>query len=105
MAWYYETFTKVGRLRVVDDMVIIEIDGRGTYDIPVSDVIDIISNAVEVPLNPYDLEEGISSLSVSKRGLKFYIPVDGQMYVAIVRQVITMIQHPEKKSALWVPVS
>ena len=105
MVWYYETFTKVGRLRVIDDMVIIEIDGGGTYDIPVSDVIDIISNAVEIPLNPHDLEEGFSSLSASKRGLKFYIPVDGQMYVAIVRQVINMIQNPEKKSALWIPVN
>ena len=104
MVWYYETFTKVGRLRVVDDMVIIEIDGEGSYDIPVSDVIDIISQAVEIPLDPYNLEEGVSSLTQTQRGLKFYIPVDGQMYVAIVRQVINMIQNPEKKSALWVPV-
>jgi hypothetical protein len=85
-------------------MIFIEIDGGGTHDIPVSDVIDIISNAVEVPLDSYNLEEGISSLSVSKQGLNLF-PVDGQMYVAIVRQVIIMIQNPVKKSALWVPMN
>lgn len=104
MVWYYETFTKVGRLKINNDMVIIEIDGVGTHDIPVNDVINIISNIIEVPLDPNNLSEGISSLSQSKRGLKFYIPVGGQMYVAIVRQVLNMITHPEKKSALWVPI-
>jgi hypothetical protein len=104
MVWYYETFTKVGRLKIVEDMVVIEIDGAGTYDIPINDVINIISNAVEIPLDPDNLEEGISSLSGSKRGLKFYIPAGGLMYVAIVRQVINMIQNPGKKSALWIPV-
>jgi len=36
MVWYYETFKKVGRLRIVRDCVLIEIDGVGTHDIPVS---------------------------------------------------------------------
>ena len=105
MVWYYETFTKVGRLKIVNDMVLIEIDGDSVHTIPVSDVIEIISTAVQKPLNRDDLTEGSSSLSKSNLGLKFYIPVDGIMYVAIVCQVINMIQNPEKKSALWIPVN
>ncbi len=104
MVWYYETFKKVGRLRIVGDCVLIEIDGVGTHDIPVSDVVNIISNAVELPLDSQNLQEGISSLSVSQLAIKFYIPVGGQMYCAIVRQVLGMIASPGKKSALWVPM-
>lgn len=105
MVWYYETFQKVGRLRIAGDAVLIEIDGVGTHDIPVSDVVDIISNAVELPLDVNNLPEGISSLSVSQLAIKFYIPVGGQMYCAIVRQVLNMLANPGKKSALWVPVN
>jgi hypothetical protein len=101
MVWYYETFKKVGRLRIVGDTVLVEIDGVGTHDIPVSDVVNIISNAVEIPLDPQNLQEGISSLSLSQLAIKFYIPVGGQMYCAIVRQVLNMIASPGKKSALW----
>ncbi len=104
MVWYYETFVKVGRLKVVGELVIIEIDGDSVHSIPIIDVLEIISSATEIPLNLEDLTEGIGSLSQSHLGLKFNIPVDGQMYVAIVRQVINMIQNPVKKSALWIPV-
>lgn len=105
MVWYYETFVKVGRLRVVGDLIMIEIDGDNVHDIPVSEVLDIISNAIQKPLNPEDLSEGVGNLSKRQLGLKFNIPVDGQLYVAIVRQVLGMIQNPEKKSALWVTVN
>jgi hypothetical protein len=104
MVWYYETFKKVGRLRIAGDTVLIEIDGAGVHDIPVSDVVNIISDAVELPLDPVNLPEGISSLSVSQLAIKFYIPVGGHMYCAIVRQVLNMIANQEKKAALWVPV-
>lgn len=55
MGWYYETFVKVGRLRVVGNLVMIEIDGDSVHSIPDSDVLDIISYAVQIPLNPEDL--------------------------------------------------
>ena len=93
MVWYYETFKKVGRLRIVGDCVLIEIDGVGTHDIPVSDVVNIISNAVELPLDPGNLQEGISSLSVHQFAIKFYIPVGGQIYCAIVRPVVNIIAN------------
>ena len=102
MGWYYETFVKVGRLQVVGNLVLIEIDGYSVHSLPVSDVLAIISYAVQIPLNPEDLSEGIGSLSKSQLGLKFNIPVEGQLYVAIVRRVLNMIQNPEKKSALCV---
>jgi len=104
MVWYYESWKKVGRLKITGDLAIIEIDGGGVYDIPVSDVVDIISNAVQVPLNPENLSEGLASLSKSHLGLKFTIPVGGKLYVAIVRQVVNMIENPEKKAGVWVPV-
>ncbi len=94
----------MGRLRIIGDCVLIEIDGVGTHDIPVSDVVIIISNVVELPLDPVNLQEGISSLSVRQLAIKFYIPVGGQMYCAIVRQVLNIIASPGKKTALWVPV-
>lgn len=90
---------------MVGDLIMIEIDGDNVHDIPVSDVLDIISNAVQRPLNSEDLNEGVGSLSKRQLGLKFDIPVDGQLYVAIVRQFLNMIQNPEKKSALWRPVN
>jgi hypothetical protein len=86
-------------------MVIIEIDGVSSHDIPVSDVIRVISDAVQIPLSLDNLPEGIASLSQSHLGLKFTIPVDCQLYVAIVRQVLNMIEHREKKAALWVPIT
>jgi hypothetical protein len=61
-------------------------------DIPVSDVVNIISNVVEVSLDPEDLQESISSLSVSHLAIKFYIPIGGQMYCTIVQLVLNMIQ-------------
>ena len=54
--------SKVGRLRVVGNLVMIEIDGDSIHPIPVPDVLDIISYAVQLPLNPEDLSEGIGSL-------------------------------------------
>ena len=104
MVWYYETFKKVGRLWIIRDCILIEIDGVGTHDITVSDVVNIISNVVELPLDPVNFQEGISSLSVRQLAIKFYIPVGGQMYCAIVRQVLNIIASPGKKTALWVPV-
>lgn len=77
MVWYYEIFWKVGRLKIVGDMVIIEIDGVSSHDIPVSDVIRVISDAVQVPLSLNNLIEGIASLSQNHLGLKFTIPVEG----------------------------
>ncbi len=68
MGWYYETFVKVGRLRVVGNLVMVEIDGYSVHSLPVSDVIDIISSAVQIPLNQEDLLEGIGSLSKSQLG-------------------------------------
>lgn len=75
-----------------------------SHDIPVSDVIRVISDAVQIPLSLDNLPEGIASLSQNHLGLKFTIPVEGQLYVAIVRQVVNMIEHPGKKAGLWVVV-
>ena len=104
MGWYYKTFAKVGRLRVIRNLVLIEIDGYSVHSLPVSDVLGIISYAVQIPLNPEDISEGIGSLSKSQLGLKFNTPVEGLLCVVIVWQVLNMIRNPEKKSALWVPV-
>ena len=68
MSWYYKRFVKVGRLRIVGDLVTIEIDGDSIHEIPVSDVLDTISNAVEIPINPGDIRE-IGSLSKRQLGL------------------------------------
>ncbi|MFH0968773.1 MAG: hypothetical protein V1862_13935 [Methanobacteriota archaeon] len=46
---------------------------------------DIISNAVQKPLNWEDLIKGIRNLSERHLILKFNIPALGQMYGAIVR--------------------
>ena len=54
---------KSGQDEIFGDLAIIEIDSGGTYDIPVSDVVDIISNTVYVPLNPENLNEGLASIS------------------------------------------
>ena len=71
MGWYYETFVKVGRLRVIGNLVLIEINGDIVHSLPVSDVLDIISYAIQLPLNPEDISEGMGSLSKSQLGLKF----------------------------------
>ena len=85
-------------------MVIIEIDRVSSHDIPVSEVIRVISDDDQISLSLDNLPEGIASLSKSHLGLKFTIPVDGKLYVAIVRQVVNMIKHPGKRMALWVPI-
>lgn len=36
---YYETFVKVGRLRVVGDLIMIEIDGDSVHEILVTDIL------------------------------------------------------------------
>ena len=50
-------------MKISGDLTIIEINGGGTYDIQVSDVVDIISNTVYVPLNPENLNDGLVSIS------------------------------------------
>jgi len=96
MGWYYEPLVKVGRLWFVGNLVLIEIDGDTVHSMPVSVVLDIISSAVQIPLNPEDFSEGLGSLSKSQLGLKFNIPLEGQLYMAIVRRVLNMIHNPEK---------
>jgi hypothetical protein len=49
-------------------MRIIEIDGESSHDIPVSDVIRVISDAFQVPLSLDNLPEGIASLSKAISG-------------------------------------
>lgn len=51
MVWYYESFVKVGRMKVSGELVVIEIDGNSILGIPVSDILDIVSNATQIPLN------------------------------------------------------
>ena len=92
-------------MRVVGDLVLIEIDGDSVHSMLVSDVLDIISYVVQIQINPENFSEGIENLSKSQFGIKFNISIEGQLYVAIVPQVLTMIQNLEKKSALWVPVN
>ena len=51
----------VGRIKISGDLAIIEIDGGGVYDIPVSYIVDIISNVVQIPLNLENMSEGLAS--------------------------------------------
>ena len=96
-------YQKIGRLYPdgENSRVLIIRDGVGQIGtMSLDDVRALLAGEVPQEISP----NGSSDLSVSSRGMKIKIPVDGILYVAIVSQVVNMLDKwPRRKSALWLP--
>ncbi len=80
------------------------VDGKGEIGtITREDAEELLAGVEPQPVLPF----GIADLSISGAGLKVRIPSsDGELYVAVVRQVRNMLDlWPWKKAALFKPIS
>ena len=109
--WPDSEWIKVGRLKPREDAagVIIEHDQFGDIGfLTTSKLVDLLNGIEpqEIKTGPFNLlKAGVSDMSIPMTGVKMTIPADnGQLYVAISRQVDNMLRKwPTKKSALWIP--
>jgi len=102
MIWVADEWRKVGRMKHSGRDVFIEIDGDRTLRVLGFDVTAVVDLGIEIPVNDGDESEGVMSLSNDGRRMVVTIPVGGQEYSALVRQVRNMMENPEKKAAMWV---
>ena len=101
MIWVSDEWKKVGRMKHSGRNVVIEIDGDRTLRVLGFDVIAVVDLGIEIPVNDGDESEGMMSLSNDGRRMVVTIPVGGQEYSSLVKQVRNMMENPEKKAAVW----
>ncbi len=102
MIWVGDEWKKVGRMKHSGRNVVIEIDGDRTLRVLGFDVFAVVDLGIEIPVNDGDESVGTMSLSNDGRRMMVTIPVGGQEYSALVKQVRNMMENPEKKAAVWV---
>lgn len=81
-----------------------EIDDYRTFRLLGFDVSAVVDLGIEIPVNNGDKSEGMMSLSNNGRRMVVTIPVGGQEFSVLVRQVRNMMVNPEKKAAVWMIV-
>lgn len=95
-------YEKVGRLKPdpENDCVRVIVDCLGEIGIICrADTEELLSEIKPQPVQP----SGFADLSVSSKGIKVMIPVEGELYMAIVRQVRNMLEKwPRRKAGIWI---
>lgn len=91
---------KVGRFRVEGDMVVIYLDGIGSFQVGRAQVIPVLLRLGDEVIRDSDGGAvGMMSLSGSGRGVKMMIKE--RLYVAPVRRVKRVVEGKEKKGAVF----
>ncbi len=94
-------YEKVGRLKPDPERDCVRVIVEGLVEIGTitrADTEELLSGIEPQPVQP----SGSADLSVSAKGVKVVIPVEGQLYVAIVRQVRNMLEKwPRRKVAVF----
>ena len=91
---------KVGRFRVEGEMVVIYLDGIGSYQVGRARVIPVLLRLGEEVIQDLDGGTvGMMSLSGSGKGVKMVIKE--RLYVVPVRRVKRVLEGKEKKGAVF----
>jgi hypothetical protein len=97
-------YEKVGRLKPDQNQDCIQVIVAGQGEIGTitrEDTEELLSGVEPQAVQP----SGSIDLSVSEKGVKVVIPVEGQLYVTIVRQVRNVLNKwPRRKAAVFRPV-
>jgi len=91
---------KVGRFRVEGEMIVIYLDGIGSYQVGRVQVIPVLLRLGEEVIRDRDGGAvGMMSLSGSGKGVKMVIK--GRLYVVPVQRVKRVLDGKEKKGAVF----
>ena len=91
---------KVGRFRVEGEMIVIYLDGIGSYQVGRTQVIPVVLRLGEEVIRDRDGGAvGMMSLSGSGKGVKMVI--QERLYVVPVRRVKRVLEGKEKKGAMF----